>query len=72
MRTFAVIVIGMWIGFLSTSVCALLIRFRQLSNRVDDIEQSQRPVQCAHTDVRNIGTFGHPEYECTLCHQVVS
>lgn len=26
---------------------------------------------CSHPDVKNVGTFGHPEYECTFCHQTV-
>lgn len=41
-----------------------------LRRRVDDLEMS-RPVGCAHTDVKNIGTFGHPEYQCQMCHQIV-
>ena len=44
-----------------------------LNRRVEILETHTelQPGGCPHSDVKNIGTFGHPEYECTLCHQTV-
>jgi hypothetical protein len=34
---------------------------------VIDSVASQDPPACPHLDVENTGTFGAPEYRCTMC-----
>ena len=62
----------LWLGvaLLAIGQAGLWASLYVLVRRVDRIDGFE-PQRCAHADVKNIGTFGHPEYQCTLCHQVI-
>ena len=38
----------------------------RLSRRVASLE-ARETTGCAHHDLKNVGTFGHPEYQCQSC-----
>jgi hypothetical protein len=57
-----VLVIGQAVLFL---MLGIIVR------RIDRIEFAGAGPGCSHAEVKNVGTFGHPEYLCQLCHQVV-
>lgn len=45
-----------------------VLRHMSLVRRVEDLEERlMEPRGCSHPDVENVGTFGQPEYVCTIC-----
>lgn len=48
-----------------------ILRLFAIVNEHEELIAQARPSGCSHPDVINVGTFGHPAYECVLCHASV-
>jgi hypothetical protein len=40
-------------------------------NEAANQDGPREPVTCAHQETENIGTFGAPAYQCTVCKAMV-